>query len=267
MKRFRLWIAKTGIVKALLLAVCIVSSYAGSLPITAASETGRLSSGPDDGTLVVIGVSGRMRREEREIDSALDDAARQIALYRGLKGKATTVLETGGGYRNFYLAIKTKLKPLYESDYAAYREALRYDREKDLVRTDNAVFIRCVYDAPGLSPFDYDCGTVNGKPAWLRGPVAIPGYSSAVGFAKNHRRLAETIARSRESAAIALMASLSSHIETIVVDHANRRAAVATRETIEGELFNFMILETWIDPETGSVWTLAAAKKIQEETP
>ncbi|MDR1128943.1 MAG: hypothetical protein LBL20_06495 [Treponema sp.] len=262
-----MWIARTGIVKALLLAALIVSSCAGSLPITAASETGRFSSGPGDGTLVVIGVSGRMRREEREIDSALDDAARQIALYQGLKGKATTVLETGGGYRNFYLAIKTKVKPLYESDYAAYRAALRYDREKDLVRTGNAVFIRCAYDMPGLSSLGYNDETVNGKPAWLRGPITIPGYSSAVGFAKKHRRLAETIARSRESAAIALMAGLSSHIETIVADHANRRAAVTTRETIEGELINFMILETWIDPETGSVWTLAAAKKNQEETP
>jgi hypothetical protein len=33
-------------------------------------------------------------------------------------------------------------------------------------------------------------------------------------------------------------------------------------EIIEGELRNFMVLEIWIDPADGSVWTLAVAKKM-----
>jgi hypothetical protein len=259
--------------KALVLFAVIVSScagYAARLPVSAAFERedkpavwtdgGYFVSGPCAGTLVVIGVSGRMRNAEGEIGQALDDAARQIALYHGLKGKAVTVLETGTGYRDFYLAIEAELKPLNEGSYAAYREALRFDREKDLVRTGSAVFVRCVYDAPGLPPVERTHATGNGEPAWLHGGVAeIPGYISAAGFAKNRRYLKETIARSRESAAAALMAMVSSRIETAVTDQANRRTAA--REVIEGELFNFMVLETWIDPADGSVWTLAAAKK------
>jgi hypothetical protein len=264
--------------KALLLFAVLFASCAGSAPetpVTAAPETadtpavqadsgaGYFVSGPGEGTLTVIGVSGRMRSAEREIDNALDNAARQIALYHGLKGKATIVLETGAGYRGFYLVTESEFTPL---DEAGYREALRFDRDKDLLRTDNAVFIRCVYDVPGLLPVEHAYGIENGEPAWLSGGVIeIPGYIGAVGFSKNHRYLSETIARSRESAAAALMARVSSFIETGTADRVNRGAAVTTREIIEGELFNFMVLETWIDPKTGSVWTLAAARKIQKE--
>jgi hypothetical protein len=227
------------------------------------SGAGYLVSGPGKGTLTVIGVSGRMRSEEREINRALDDAARQIALYHGLRGKATTVLETGAGYRDFYLVTESEFTPLDEG--ANYREALRFDREKDLVRTDKAVFIRCVYEAPGLLPVERVYGTGNGEPAWLHGDLTeIPGYISAAGFSKNHRYLTETIARSRESAAAALMAIVSSRIATRVADHTLRGGTDIT-EVVEGELLNFMVLETWIEPGTGSVWTLAAARKIQKE--
>jgi hypothetical protein len=264
--------------KILLLCAVIFSSCAGFFvknPASAAPEDinkpdiwmdrGHLVSGPGPGTLVVIGVSGRMRSMEREIDSALDDAARQIALYQGLKGKVVTVIRTGSGYRDFYLAAESELDPLDESAYAAYREALRFDQKKDLIRTDYAVFLRCVYDVPGILPVVQRRGT-DGEPAWLHGDIVeIPGYISAVGFAKNHRYLKETIVRSRESAAAALLARSSVHIETITQDQLNRETI--DRETIEGELFHFMVLETWIEPETGSVWTLAAADKIQEEGP
>jgi hypothetical protein len=267
--------------KALLLSAVLFSSCAGFAarrPVSADFESadkpalwadsgaGYLVSGPGAGTLTVIGVSGRMRTAEREIDRALDDAARQIALYHGLKGKATTVLETGAGYRDFYLVTESEFKPLDEGDYTGYREALRFDREKDLVRTGTAVFLRCVYDAPGLGPVGHTYGAEDGEPAWLHGDrTEIPGYISAAGFSKNHRYLTETIARSRESAAAALLATVSSHIETRAADHTIWAGTTGIREIVEGELHNFMVLETWIEPGTGSVWTLAAARKIQKE--
>jgi hypothetical protein len=251
-----------GMLRVLLLSAVLVVSCTAPRTVRD-SGAGYLTSG--SGTLAVTGVSSRMRNAEREIDSALDDAARQIALYHGLKGKVVTILETGTGYRDFYLAVETELTPLDEDGYAKYREALHFDREKDLVRTESAVFLRCVYDVigvPGLpaAPAPYKTG--NGEPAWLHGPVEIPGYISAVGFAKNRRFLKETITGSRESAAAALLAVVSSRIETIVTNRTE-----TTREIIEGELLNFIVLEIWIDQADGSVWTLAAAKNMQKETP
>jgi hypothetical protein len=267
--------------KALLLPALIFSSCAGFItrtPVSAALESadkptlrvdagmGHLISGPGKGTLTVIGVSGRMRTAERELDLALDDAARQVALYHGLAGKAVTALKTGAGYRDFYLVTESEFTPLSEG--ANYKETLRFDRKKDLVRTDKAVFLRCVYEAPGLLPVERVYG--NGEPAWLHGDlIEIPGYICAAGFSKNHRYLTETIARSRESAIAALMAIVSSRIETKVVDHALWGDAAPTEitEIVEGELTRFMVLETWIEPGTGSVWTLAAARKIQRADP
>jgi hypothetical protein len=203
-----------------------------------------------------------MRNAERELESALDDAARQIALYHSLKGKALTVLETGGGYRNFYMSIRSEFAPLDEDSSTAYREALCFDREQDLFRTEGAVFLRCSYDAPGLPVTEHAYRIENGRPAWIHGGLAeIPGYISAVGLAKNQRRLSDTLRKSRENAAASLMAGLSSQIDA--ADYANRGAALSIVERVEGELLNFMVLEIWIDPVSGSVWTLAAAKKIQ----
>jgi hypothetical protein len=258
--------------KVLFLFLAVFSSCAGAPPgpeptVEAPDEpaprgdsgAGYFVSGPRAGTLVVIGVSGRMRNAEQEIERALDDATLQVALYHGLRGKTLTVLETGAGYRSFYLSLQSELAPLDEG--ADYREALRFG-EQDLVRTEGAVFLRCVYDAPGLPPLEYDYGIEDGKPAWLHGGLAeIPGYISAVGFAKNHRYLNDTVRKSRENAAAALLTALSSRID--VTDYVNRGAALSAVELVEGELFSFMTLEIWIDPASGSVWTLAAAKKIQ----
>jgi hypothetical protein len=270
-------------VKALFLAAILFSSCAGSAtrkPVSADYEnadkatpwadagTGYFISGPGEGILTVIGVSGRMRNAEGEIDRALDDAARQVALYHGLTGKVTTTLETGAGYRDFYLVTESEFTPLDEGDYTGYREALHFDREKDLLRTDKAVFIRCVYEAPGLLPVERVYETGNREPVWLHGRFTeIPGYINAVGFSKNQRYLTETITRSRESAAATLMAMVSSRIVARAADHANRGSATEITEIMEGELTNFMVLEIWIEPGTGSVWTLAAARKLQKETP
>jgi hypothetical protein len=267
--------------KALLLAVVFFSSCAGSslnkpAPITdgkadkpvALLDNGHIVSGPGAGTLTVIGVSGRMRRMEQEIDRALDDAAWQIALYHGLKGKTAIVLQTGAGYRDYHLTVETEFSPKNEGDYAEYRAALRFDLRQDLVRTDEAVFLRCVYEVPGIMPVERTYKTENENPAWAYGGFAvIPGYASATGFAKNHRYLRETIGRSRESAVAALIAGVSSHIVTEVLDDSNRGAAISTVEIIEGELLNFMALETWIEPATSSVWTLAVARKTQKKIP
>ena len=224
------------------------------------SGAGYFVSGPRAGTLVVIGVSGRMRNRERELEGALDDAARQIALYHGLKGKALTVLETGGGYHNFYMSVRSEFSPIDEGSSTAYRETLRFDREQDVFRTEDALFLRCAYDAPGLPLIEHAYGIENGRPSWIHGGLAeIHGYISAVGLAINQRRLSDTVRKSRENAAAALMAGLSSQIGA--VDYTNRGAALSIVEHVEGELLNFMTLEIWIDPGSGSVWTLAAAKK------
>jgi hypothetical protein len=217
---------------------------------------------PVNGALVVIGVSNRQRRQHEEIESALEDAARKVALYHGLTGQVVTTLKTGAGFFDFYLNISARINPASGSDYSIYKNELKYDAENDVTRTNSAVFVRCTYPAPRLNELRYESGIVNGKPRWLHTRLReISGYITGIGFAQNQRRLKETIEKSCESAIAALMARSSATIEARNADSSAGSVTSEIREIIEGELIDFQVLEIWIEPKTNSVWTLAAAKK------
>ncbi|MDR1903770.1 MAG: LPP20 family lipoprotein [Treponema sp.] len=223
-----------------------------------------LVSGSSKGALVVIGVSGRQRRRHEEIESALEDAARKVALYHGLKGKVVTVHKAGADFFDFYLNIDVRIDPAGGSGYDIYKNELKYDGENDVIRTNSAVFVRFTYPVSRLNPARYDSGLTGGKPAWLHNPPEISGYITGVGFAKNQRWIKETIEKSCESAITALLARTSATIKMRDADLAANGASSANTEIteiIEGELTDFQILEIWIEPKTSSVWTLAVAKK------
>jgi hypothetical protein len=48
-------------------------------------------------------------------------------------------------------------------------------------------------------------------------------------------------------------------------DAAGRGALSETLQVSEGALSGFLVLETWIDPKTKSVWTLAVAMGVQNK--
>ncbi|MDR2501533.1 MAG: hypothetical protein LBD37_10740 [Treponema sp.] len=126
---------------------------------------------PGDGFLRITGVSSRRLTRERELESAREDAARKALLYRGLTGNIRAVDVSGSGPEGAYMNTETSLEPLFPGDFPALREALRFDPEKDVYRTHNAVFVRFTCPAPGAEPLDYrPLGAISGEPAWTRRP-------------------------------------------------------------------------------------------------
>ena len=224
--------------------------------------SGQWVSLPADGLLTIIGISNRRLRRDEEIESAKDDAARKALLYQGLKGKMRIVDISKPGPNGAYFNTETSLEPLSAGDLPAIREALRFDPDQDVFRTGSAVFVRFTCPAPGAERPDYrPAVVVSGQPEWTRRSPRIAGYNTAVGFAGKRRYIRETVSKSYENAAAELIAARSIHMETIDLDDTRRGAASYITGTAEGELQGFVVLEMWIDPKTGAVWTLAAARK------
>ncbi|GHV89592.1 hypothetical protein AGMMS50268_00950 [Spirochaetia bacterium] len=156
----------------------------------------------------------------------------------------------------------SEISPFPDPDYNAYKEKLKYDSAKDVLRTDSGVFVRFTYPVTDIRRIDYSSGLVNGEPLWIHNRTSeASGYMLAVGSSGRQRYIKETITKSYESAIAALLAQKSVDIKTKDVDSSRDGSGTELREVIEGELIYFHILEIWIDPKTQNVWTLAAAKK------
>jgi hypothetical protein len=242
----------------LLIAFLAFPSFAGPEP-----PAERWITLPAGGSLTLIGVSGRRLRRDREIESAREDAARKALWYYGLKGAVRTrELYVPGEGRSF--TTETKLEPLSAGALPEITEALRFDPEKDVFRTNNGVFVRFTCPVPEAEALDYRPPAVlNGEPPWIRRPPEIPGYRTALGFAGKRRQIQETVIKSLENAAAALLCGQSVQMETLDGDTPGRGAVSIITGSAEGELRGFMTLEIWIDPKTQGVWALAAAREIQ----
>jgi hypothetical protein len=232
--------------------------------IKAQYDTGYFLTAPEKGALVIIGVASRQLKQAEERDAALDDAARKAAYYMGITGKVIREHRAGGTFFDFSAAVASDI--VFDTDYGKYRDALVYDEAKDLLRTSDAVFVRCTYPVPAIHPIPYTARIIDGEPEWIhRRNQEIAGYMAGVGFAAKQRRPSETITKAYESAIIALL-SRTSTVVTVRDTDAKGNGAVSEMVAVaEGALSDFFVLETWIDPKTKAVWTLAVAREIITE--
>jgi hypothetical protein len=236
----------------------VLNETADSASFSVDEQQGYFISKPTGSALVIIGVSSRQRRREEEIASALDDAARKVAMYQGVRGKIAMSLTTGpGGFFGFHTDTVSDI--VYDSDYHKYLDALIYDQTKDVLVTPDAVFVRVTYPVLTGSVI-YTSEIIGGAPSWIhKPPQEISGYMAGVGFAMNQRWFQDTVTKSYESAITALLSRLSSQMTVHDIDGSNNTAS-QTVQIIEGELSRFLALEMWIDPVNKSVWTLAIAR-------
>jgi hypothetical protein len=227
--------------------------------IKAQYDMGYFLTPPENGVLVVIGVASRRRSRTEELEAALDDAARKVACYMGITGKVIRERRASGSFFGFSAAVQTDI--VFDTGYGKYREALVYDEAKDILRAVDAVFVRCAYPAPEMNPIQYTPAITDGTPEWVHSPPQeISGFLVGVGFAGKQRWFSETITKAYENAIAALLSRVSTTMTVRDTDEAGRGAVSEIVEVAEGVLSDFLVLETWIDPKTQSVWTLAVVK-------
>ena len=222
-------------------------------------NTGRWFMLPSGNKLIVIGISNPMIKRQDEIISAKKDAARKIAMFFGVYGTVEAANRTGSNILDY--SHESNISLSYDSDYESFIDKLQYD-PKDILITAEAVFIRFWIDID-IDEINYTVDTGINRPAWIRNRNLpdIPGYVTSVGFARNQRRLKDTIFKSTEDAITRMIADLNTVVNTKEISIAGKNSSSYIHTKSEGKLNNFHVIEFWIDPETRFVYTLAAARK------
>ena len=225
------------------------------------SDAGHWVSGPSNGRFIIIGVSGRLSKQEDEIEAAKQDAARKAAMYHGIQGSVEYSNTTGsGGF--FDYSADSRLELNYDNNFENYVSRLTFDPEKDVIRSTGATYVRFSYTSAS-SNINYSPKININRPSWVnnRNMPEFDGYVTVVGFAGRRSRLRDTISASYDSAAARLIESASTKV--ITQDQSTTTTGTTASSTTmirsEGRLTNFQVLEFWIDPITGGISTLAIA--------
>ena len=218
---------------------------------------------PRSGELVILGVSARQSSRSAEINNAREDAARKASMYHGFSASVESIQDIGTGYLDYFVSSETYI--VYDNQIEWYKERLSFDPDRDVVRNnDGAVFIKFSYPVPSPYTIDYHFRrNPDGSPEWIsRSPQEIGGFKTGIGYSGRLERLNDTVRRSYETAAAAILSYYYSTVESrdsVVAGQSTSRISSQSK----GRLDNFIILDIWIDPKSRGIYTLAIARKAE----
>jgi hypothetical protein len=235
------------------------SGYWVTAPMAApaAAPLAAAPGGPEDTAITIIGIAGRRANRDEAIQEALADAARKAALYHGVRAESAAVLNQGSGNLDYFSDFDYRIAPA--NSHEAYIDALIFDKDNDILEKNGVVIVRTRYPG-GFSVPVYESPLEDGIPAWVKNYTAdIPGFLAGVGYSRNKGSLQRTHTASYEAALVSLLPLLSTRVSNEVVDVGGAKLTSSITAS-KGDLVNVIILETWLDKKTNSVWTLLAAK-------
>jgi hypothetical protein len=220
-----------------------------------------MDTSPREGRLVFLGVAGIRSRIQESVDLALEEAARRVAIFREVEGEFSTLSAKGGRLLDYRAESTASLR--FDTAYKDYLETLEFDENSDVMRIENAIFVRVRY--PGSLDLPY-LPSGPGKPFWIENPPATIGeYIVGVGYADRRDAHRDTVIASYENAVFSIIRDLSAVSSGQNIDYRGEGfldISFTSQQGIDakGSLMGFYALETWTDPVDKSVWTLAIAK-------
>jgi hypothetical protein len=128
------------------------------------------------------------------------------------------------------------------------------------------LFVRAGYRGGDSAAVSYVRPPSDGKPAWIENqPARIGGQYAAVGFAAERVSYKNTVTASYEDAVFAMV---QNHLYAVTAGQTEGGGAPGDFSVsyASGIVKGFYVLETWTDPDTGGVWTLAIAREIKSAT-
>jgi hypothetical protein len=246
----------------------VSQSPGGALNENPVLAPGFWDTAPSAEFLFFIGASALRSNREESVRLALEDAARKVAMYHFLQGRYESRVETGGGFLEYRADTASSLD--YDKDYLKYTEDLDYDLEQDILQWENSLFVRARYLRAGGEappPAGIPSGvSAAGLPPWVNTPPGeMPGYVYGVGLAGRQAYHRDTVNASCEAAVFSIIRNLSSRARSNTADAQKSgsfgysgSAGVSVSSALS--LRNFYVLDTWIDPASKAVWTLALAR-------
>ena len=258
--------------------ICMfILSTCSSLPVNMpAFFTGKsfgsnsfFSSFPSEGGLVFIGAAGKRSDPKETLQYALEDAAQRVAVFYSVSGEYAVENNIGSGAFDYSYNTSTKLFTNKEQS-KQYIDALQYNSGTDSIEIENTFFIRTIYYSSLPSPVNYKTtyGGADKKPAWIDNPPnEIEGYETGVGFSGRHSSITDTFTNSWCNAVFSIIRKINSSSRSSDMLYHSTGSLFGYKTSNDnivysyGTLNYFYALDTWIDPKTKSIWTLAIAKK------
>jgi hypothetical protein len=202
-----------------------------------------------------------MADRDEAVRLALLDAAKKAAIHRGVTAVSVSAVSIGARSHDFYADAAVDLA--FEPDYEKYVQQLEFDPKTGILDTGNSTFVRTLW-LPTI-PFNVNYApTAKGRPAWIQHPPdSIDGFLAGVGRANPYFRLHAAMAASYENAVGSIVSRTASDMRSGFASVESPGYAASKTSSVqkaEGSLAQFYVLETWIDPQNKSVWTLAVAK-------
>jgi hypothetical protein len=229
------------------------------IPQESLNQNGYWITHPDNGDLGVMGVANRQRKREDEIQLALEDAARKVALFYGVKGIKVVLTTNGSGLWDYSMDTDNAFR--YDTGYEKYIDALKYDTSRDAFSVDGALLLRVRYKTPTPLPVQQTFEMKDGMPEWIKKPPKeINGYIAGTGYGGPHSKFRDTITRAYENAIAAIIGNIATKNVSTIGNSTGGVTASTDMQISEGALTNFFVLEMWQDPNTKGVWVLATAK-------
>ena len=229
------------------------------------------TSAPERNGLVFIGAVGRRSSPKETVQLALEDAARQVAIFYEVSGEYAVQNNVGSGAFDYTYDTYTNLYYNKEGS-SQYVDALKYDADTDAVEIENVFFIRTTYQSALPFPIGYrpQYSGADKKPDWVDDPpFEIEGYEVGVGYAGRHSSMSDTYTNSRNNAVFAIIRKINSVSQSSNLLYQNTGSLFGYKTSDDniiysyGTLNGFYVLDTWIDQNTKAVWTLAIARKSQ----
>lgn len=215
---------------------------------------------PNQGSLVILGLSPRMSTRANELEAATEDAARKASMYHWVYARFEEIENIGLGFFDYYRESNAWVE--FDQNLEKYIDRLSFDKDKDVTRNkDGTVYVRFTYPASFSGNVNYYFKRdQSGRPEWtIRPPVEIGGFIAGVGRSGRLDRFSDTVTRSYEAAAISIASRAFTYMSSVDASIQNQVESRVHRQSM-GSLTQFLILETWIDPENRAVWTLAVAR-------
>jgi hypothetical protein len=268
-EEFRMKLKKYG---ALYFLCLFVFSTCSALPVSRSvsdANTSFFSSFPSEGGLVFIGAAGKRSNPNETLRSALENAAQRVAVFYSVSGEYAVENNIGSGAFDYTYNTSTKLFTNKEQS-KQYIDALQYNSDTDSIEIDNTFFIRTVYYSSLPAPVNFNTkyGGADKKPAWVDNPPnEIEGYETGVGFSGRYSSITDTFTNSWYNAVFSIIRKINSSSRSSDTLYQSTDSLFGYKTTNDntvysfGTLSYFYVLDTWIDPKTKSVWTLAIAKK------
>ena len=233
------------------------------IPLREQWEAGRLIANSQDDSLVVIGLASRHVVRDDEIAAAKSDAAQKVAMFHGMSGSVESTMRTGVGIFGLYFNSQTSIRNVV--DYEQFIDRLQFDPDRDVLVTDGGTLVRFRYGAR-VSRANF-VGSINaeGRPNWLYGHYLpeLDGYIAAVGVSQNQVWLRDTVMISAQATALRIIENMSTRLQSAYVYVSGYGLVTETLTVSEGQVSNFRVLEFWINPGNGHVYTLGIARFVE----